>query len=107
MENKEPAEYKRLTDKHPTMQKLQKLWELADELGIHIDFYGHRTVVTDDQYPDRIYDMIDLDSPDAAISEFPYAFEVALRFENRFSPTAFCQGFRYCCCKYICGVVSY
>jgi hypothetical protein len=82
MTDKEPVEYLRLKDGHPTAQKMQKLWTLADELGLYISFYGHRTTVTDTDFPDRQYDMHDLENRDEAVSDFPPACEYVLRFEN-------------------------
>jgi hypothetical protein len=79
---KEPVQYLRLKDGHPTAQKMQKLWQLADELGLHIEFYGHRTIVTDIDFPDRLYDMSDLENADDAVSDFPPGCEYTLRFEN-------------------------
>lgn len=40
-------QFKRLLDNHPTMVKLQKLFDLAMKLGITISFNGHDTIVED------------------------------------------------------------
>ena len=90
MGSKEPAEYLRLRDNHPTAQKMQKLWTLADGLGLHISFYGHRTIVTDSDFPGRQHDMHDLENRDEAVSDFPPACEYVLKYENP-EYTEFCQ----------------
>lgn len=54
--DKAPSRNLRLTRAHPTAQKMSKLWSLADELGLHIEFYGYRTIVTDTDFPGRMYD---------------------------------------------------
>jgi len=78
----EPAEYLRLKVNHPTAQKMQQLWDLAYKLGLSIAFYGHRTIVTDSEFPNRYYDMHDPEDSDDAISEFPPTLGYVLKFEN-------------------------
>lgn len=40
----------RLTEKHPTSQKLEKLFELMNELQLTIDVSNIRTVITDHEH---------------------------------------------------------
>lgn len=50
---------------------------------ITLEFYGHRTVLFDKEFPDRIYDLEDIDGEDTiGIGTFPYQCEVNLLFEN-------------------------
>lgn len=80
MENtKPPAKRLRLKDSHPVMQKYNQLWELADSLGITLEFYGHRTILIDNE-TDKCYDVDDIEG--SAISTFPYPLEVKLTFDN-------------------------
>ena len=89
-DRKEPPEYLRLKDNHSTAQKMQKLWLLADKLGLHICFYGHRTLVTDTDFEGRQYDMYDLENRDEAVSDFPPMCEYVLKYENP-EYTEFCR----------------
>ena len=81
-EKKMPPRYMRLKETHPTMVKLDKLYQLAEELGIHIEFLGQATIVRDEQVkglpPCR---MEDVDNREA-ISEWPPTFEYCLHYDN-------------------------
>jgi len=77
-----PPRYLRLLDNHPTMVKLNKLAELADELGITILFSSHTTVVYDNEFPNPI-EMYDADhGSEYPVSDFPPTMEFVLRYEN-------------------------
>ena len=67
----------KLKDNHPTMIKLNKLFELADELGISISFYGHRAVVNDIDRSDDdpILYLEDIEDTNNNMAEFPPATE--------------------------------
>ena len=67
----------KLKDNHPTMIKLNKLFELADELGISISFYGHRAVVNDIDRSnnDPILYLEDIEDTNNNMAEFPPATE--------------------------------
>ena len=67
----------KLKDNHPTMIKLNKLFELADELGVSISFYGHRAVVNDIDRSnnDPILYLEDIEDTNNNMAEFPPATE--------------------------------
>jgi hypothetical protein len=76
----------RLKETHPTMQKVDKLWRLADELGISLHFCGHCTKVLDKETGQE-FDLEDLEK--AAMRNFhtdPQSFpppcEYILTFEK-------------------------
>lgn len=74
----------RLTDKHPTMVKFMKVYDLMDELGLSISFHGHRTTVEDrDRDPNlpHLY-LEDIESQDSPMNEFPPATEFCLIYDN-------------------------
>lgn len=71
----------RLNDKHPTMQKLEKLAALADELGITLCFTGHATIIVDKAYPGKDFVMADAENGDA-VMEFPYPVEHKITYER-------------------------
>ena len=75
------AQYRKLKDNHPTMIKLMKLYDLAEELGITLHFNGNTCDIVDrdrhvDAPPIRVYDLEDNNN---SMSEFPPTFEFALR----------------------------
>lgn len=76
-------QYLRLKDNHPTMIKLMKLYDLADELKIQLSFHGQTCIVEDgDRDPNlpflRLEDLETGDSP----GEWPPACEFKVTFEN-------------------------
>lgn len=83
MTEKKISPYLKLRDNHPTMVKLQKLYELADELGIHISFHSHRTVVQDNDQKQDLPPMFleELDSGES-IQEWPPVFEYKVIYQN-------------------------
>src|ERR1700722_18202390 len=80
MTDKNASQWMRLRDNHPTMIKLSKLWDLAEELGITISFMGQATIV-DDEDQEQSFRMEDAESGDP-VGEFPVAFEYKLIYEN-------------------------
>lgn len=74
---------KLLKDKHPTMQKLQKLMDLADELGLHLSFWGQRTVITDNERDTDLPPLYieDIESHDGP-QEFPPSLEFKIVYDN-------------------------
>jgi hypothetical protein len=73
-------QYMRLKDNHPVMVKLAKLYDLAEELGIHISFYSQAAIVQDEGYPYH-FRMENLDSGEA-VGEWPPPCEYKLTYEN-------------------------
>jgi len=73
----------KLKDNHPTMVKLYKLYELAEELGIHISFGSHRTVVQDNDR-DTSFPPLFLEELDngETIQEWPPTFEFKVIYQN-------------------------
>ena len=63
---------KRLTDKHPTYQKLLRLEALANELGLQIEYDGYRMWVVDNERGDR---FVYKDIEGVEVSEWPCTFE--------------------------------
>lgn len=83
--DKVPARYKRLGENHPTMIKLGKLFDLAEELGISISYNSNG--------PAHIYDkdfvdgctplsLSDIESPDYPMDSFPCTLEYKVTFQN-------------------------
>ena len=75
--------YLKLKDNHPTMVKLNKLYELAEELGISISFGAHRTIV-DDRERDKDLPPLYIEDIDngEAIQEWPPVFEYKVYYQN-------------------------
>lgn len=82
------AKYYVAKPNHPTFQKIEKLMEMAEELGLTLSFSTYRTLITDKEFPDREFYLEDLESDPfghcATITEIPYNFEFKLirRDEN-------------------------
>ena len=75
--------YLKLKDNHPTMVKLYKLYELAEDLGISISFGSHRTVVQDRDRDDKLPTLFleELDGGET-IQEWPPTFEYKVIYDN-------------------------
>ena len=73
----------KLKDNHPTMIKLAKLYDLAEELGIHIIFDHNATIVHDNQLA-KDHPSLRLEDVDSCehISEWPPTFEYKVIFQN-------------------------
>lgn len=73
----------KLKDNHPTMVKLYKLYELAEELGISISFGSHRTFVQDKDRDDKLPPLFleDIDNGEA-VQEWPPVFEFKVYYQN-------------------------
>lgn len=79
------SQYLRLKDSHPTMQKLDKLFALAEELGISIAFnsYGVATVYDSKHGKDLPpFRMQDIDNPDYPMESLPPTLEFQVVYEN-------------------------
>jgi hypothetical protein len=72
-----------LKDNHPTAQKLAKLCELADELGISISFYSYRTVIEDTDRDPKLPPLYleDIETGEG-MDEFPFQMEYKLVYDN-------------------------
>jgi hypothetical protein len=73
----------KLKESHPTMVKLFKLYDLAEKLGIHISFGGHRTIVQDNDRDEKLPPLFleDIDSGEA-VQEWPPVFEFKVIYDN-------------------------
>jgi hypothetical protein len=80
---KRPARRLVLKENHPTMIKLEKLWRLADELGLHIGFHGHRTSLEDNDRDPKLPMLFieDIESDDGP-QDFPPATEFRVVYDN-------------------------
>jgi hypothetical protein len=78
------SQWLRLKDNHPTMIKLMKLYDLAEELGIHLSFTGHACVVEDDERDAKLPMMRleDIEGDSYDVSEWPPTTEFKVIFEN-------------------------
>jgi len=73
----------RLTENNPTMQKLTKLCELADELGISITFHQGGVCVVDNDRDDSLPDLYLEDiEPGHHVNNFPPCTEYKLIYDN-------------------------
>jgi hypothetical protein len=79
--------YKILTDKHPTMQKVEKVFDLFNTLGISFEVMQNRTIVTDKEFPDIDFLMVDiedrLDDPTYSIDTIPPNFDYKIGFKAK------------------------
>jgi len=77
------AEYLRLKDNHSTMVKLMKLYDCAEELGIHLYFSGGACLVEDEQRDSNLprIRLEDIESADA-VYEWPPSCEFKAIYEN-------------------------
>lgn len=84
MDNK-PARYLRLKDSHPTMQKLDQLFALAEELGINIGFSGYGVATIEDRDRDKDLPplrMQDIENSDYPMDSFPPTLDFKVIYEN-------------------------
>jgi multidrug efflux pump subunit AcrA (membrane-fusion protein) len=83
MAEKKVTEYLKLKDNHPTMIKLLKLYDLAEELGISVSFGNYRTIVNDrdrdDKLPPLFIEEVDGGEP---VQEWPPVFEFKVIYDN-------------------------
>lgn len=69
-----------ITDKHPFMQKVNKLYSVMEELGICIYYGGAGGLVIQDVEKDQSYRFKDKDSSEYK-AEFPTGVEFKLTYE--------------------------
>ncbi|CAB4196731.1 hypothetical protein UFOVP1290_251 [uncultured Caudovirales phage] len=73
----------RLTDKHPTAIKIQKLFDLADDLGITIYFSNCGTYISDRDRDQKLPDISIYDiEPDHYVNQFPPSTEFQMVYDN-------------------------
>jgi hypothetical protein len=72
---------KRITEKHPFMEKVNKLYDFMEELGIEIEYNGMGGLNINDVKNSKSYCLRDSDSSD--ITEyFPTGHEFKLTFDD-------------------------
>lgn len=80
------SRFLRLKDNHPTMQKLEKLFALADELGISISFNAHGPATVYDSNRATVdlppFSLQDIDNPEYPMEHFPPTLEYRVIYEN-------------------------
>jgi hypothetical protein len=70
----------RLTDKHPTSQKLEKVFALLHELNLSVEIRRYGTIhIKDGDSPE--YEMMDADNGQP-VFDFPPNFEYKLVYDN-------------------------
>ncbi len=62
---------KKLTDTHPTQIKLNKLIDLAEELGISLEFDSGYCIVTDSERPGITFKIEDIEGDEGSVYNFP------------------------------------
>lgn len=72
----------RLKEHHPVMQKVLKLYDRAEELGLKIYWSGQQVWVKDQDQPNTKFYLEDIDNSSIWISEFPPTFEFKMIFDN-------------------------
>lgn len=84
MNDKPVFRYLRLKDNHPVMEKLMKLSDYAEELGISISFSHHGTIVEDTDWhgPRLVMSEIIDNGYENGVMEWPPATEFKIVYEN-------------------------
>jgi hypothetical protein len=75
----------RLKDMHPTMQKLEKIFAFADELGISIDFSERGPAIVRDSDRDKELPplhLCDMDNDGYPMESFPPNLDFKVIYEN-------------------------
>lgn len=72
----------RLTEAHPLLEKLDKLFAFADEIGVKMSFYSGTIQVTDDAFPDIQFRLDDIESDQYPMTEFPPTTEYRVTFDG-------------------------
>jgi len=80
---KRPSAYLRLKEHHPTMVKLDKAFQLLEELGLNFSFDYGVTSFLDNDFPDTRMYLVDSDSGQPeGVDSFPPICEYYVRHEN-------------------------
>lgn len=83
MLDKKIPERLKLKDKSSTMIKVMKLYDLAEELGIAIEFFGHAVVVSDRDRDSKLPYLYMEDIEEGHyIDQFPPSTEFKLVYDN-------------------------
>lgn len=72
---------KRITENHPTMKKFITLCNLADDLGISLDFDNYTTTLRDKEFPGISFKIRDNDNS-SPLMELPPFLEIKIVFES-------------------------
>lgn len=72
---------KRLTENHPTWQKVEKIFALMEELGITIERNNYYTTITDKDHPEVEFMLKDSDSSEM-LDLFPPFMEYKIIIED-------------------------
>jgi hypothetical protein len=72
---------KRITDQHPFMEKVNKLYDFMEELGIEIEYNGMGGLNINDKINSKVYSLRDIDSSEI-VEYFPTGYEFKLTFED-------------------------
>ena len=70
-----------ITDKHPFMQKVNKLYEYMDNEKIHIEYGGSAGLIFTDTENNKTYRLKDKDTSEH-LAYFPTFIEFKLTFEE-------------------------
>ena len=73
---------KRITEKHPFMEKVNKLYDFMEELKIEIEYNGMGGLNINDRENSKSYRLKDNDSSDM-VEYFPTGYEFKLVFEEQ------------------------
>lgn len=80
-DTKKPVRLLRLKDSHPTHIKLMKLYDLAEELRIVLEFDGNVCTVSDRENGLEV-EIEDIEGDHGGVSSFPHPTEFKLTYEN-------------------------
>ncbi len=80
MKTNPPTQYLVLKENHPTMVKFNKLYDLAEELGIKISFSIGICIIQDRGIP-HLFEVRDVEDYHG-ITSFPHGMETKIVYEN-------------------------
>jgi hypothetical protein len=72
----------KLNDNHVTMKKFLKLTDLAEDLGISLEFLGDRICITDINRDPKLPPIYIEDIEGGSIEEFPINMEYKMTYDN-------------------------
>jgi hypothetical protein len=68
----------RANDNHPLHKKLEKIWDLMEELGVYFNLPYSNVMNVEVSCGKEIWKLVDLEDGGISISNFPPAFEYKL-----------------------------
>jgi len=71
----------RLKENHPTYQKFLKLYNLAEKLGISLEFIGDQCFLVDFDLPKIRFQVKDIE-PNHILTSFPYPTEFEITYQK-------------------------